>query len=364
MPHVVEEDAVGRLTRAMAAGHRTHASSAREHAAKIAPLLSPVEREQLVKSAIRRVSGMGVLQQFIDDPDVTEVMVVDGESVWVEDRSGIRAAGSIISEELSLCLERITRIASRRLDLLSPILDCVMPDGSRVCAVIPPVAVAGPTLSIRKFPSRILGLGSFGTSESTSLIEQLVAERANVVVSGATSSGKTSLISAVSRLFARDERVVCVEDTAELRFAHPHTVRLQSRPPNAEGDGEVTLQQLVRASLRLRPDRLVVGEVRGGEVVDMLLALTSGHRGCWSTVHSPSAPETIDRLRSLVMRDSGNWSADVIDRTIASGIDAIVHMDRGAGGLRRVSSIMRISKRSDGGLVTEAVYTSSSGGPR
>lgn len=353
----VVDDVVDRLTSAMLGTSGPRISTAREHAVRIAPLLSETEREQLVRSALKRVSGMGVLQEFLDDADITEVMVIDGESVWVEDDSGLRQVATISAEDVSMCLERITRLAARRLDLLSPILDCVMPDGSRVCAVIPPIAVSGPTLSIRKFPARILRLSSFGDARCLTVIDRLVNERANVVVSGATSSGKTSLISAVSRLFTAHERVVCVEDTAELQFHHPHAVRLQSRPANAEGMGEVTLQHLVRASLRLRPDRLIVGEVRGQEVVDMLLALTSGHRGCWSTVHSPSASDTIDRLRSLVVRDSPHWTTDVIDRAVASGIDAIVHMARSKGTRRHIESIVAVSRHHDGGLRTETLYS-------
>lgn len=352
----VVDDAVGRLTSAMLSTPGRHINAAREQAVRIAPLLSEAEREQLVRSALKRVSGMGVLQAYLDDPDIAEVMVVDGESVWVEDRSGIRRVAAISADDMRTCLERISRLAARRLDLLSPILDCVMPDGSRVCAVIPPIAVAGPALSIRKFPARIRHLSTFADPQCLAIISQLVDESANVVVSGATSSGKTSLISSVSRLFAPDERIVCVEDTAELQFHHPHAVRLQSRPANAEGQGEVTLQHLVRASLRLRPDRLVVGEVRGQEVVDMLLALTSGHRGCWSTVHSPSAADTVDRLRSLVMRDSPHWTSDVIDRTIASGIDAVVHMGRAHGARRCVESIVAVSRCHDGRLRTDPLY--------
>ena len=160
-------------------------------------------------------------------------------------------------------------------------------------------------------------------------------------MAGATSSGKTSLISAISQSFAPTERIVCVEDTAELRFAHPHVVQLQTRPANSEGVGEITLQALVRASLRLRPDRLIVGEVRGGEVVDMLLALSSGHRGCWSTVHATSATETIERLASMVLRDSPQWSHDQAVSTIHSAVGAIVFVQRVSARRRSITEIVR-----------------------
>jgi pilus assembly protein CpaF len=175
-------------------------------------------------------------------------------------------------------------------------------------------------------------------------VRDLVKQNTNVVVAGATSSGKTSLISAVSQSFAPNERIVCVEDTAELRFAHPHVVQLQTRPANSEGRGEVSLQSLVRASLRLRPDRLIVGEVRGAEVVDMLLALSSGHRGCWSTVHANSAIETIDRLAAMVLRDSPQWSHDQAVSTIHSAVGAIVFVKRVSARRRSIVEIVRCSE--------------------
>ena len=175
-------------------------------------------------------------------------------------------------------------------------------------------------------------------------MRDLVKKNINVVVAGATSSGKTSLISAVSQSFEPNERIVCVEDTAELRFAHPHVVQLQTRPSNSEGHGETSLQSLVRASLRLRPDRLVVGEVRGGEVVDMLLALSSGHRGCWSTVHANSASETVDRLAAMVLRDSPQWSHNQAVSTIHSAVGAIVFVKRVSARRRSIVEIVRCSE--------------------
>jgi pilus assembly protein CpaF len=175
-------------------------------------------------------------------------------------------------------------------------------------------------------------------------VRDLVQQKINVVVAGATSSGKTSLLSAVSQSFGQNERIVCVEDTSELRFAHPHVVQLQTRPANSEGQGEITLQALVRASLRLRPDRLVVGEVRGSEVVDMLLALSSGHRGCWSTVHANSANETVDRLAAMVLRDSPQWSHDQAVSTIHSAVGAIVFVQRISARRRSIVEIVQCSE--------------------
>ena len=286
--------------------------------------------------------GLGPLQQHLDNPDINEVMLVDGEHVWVEDANGLHHVGQLSQAEVSLSLERISRASGRRLDLLSPILDARLADGSRACVVIPPVAVSGAVISIRKFPRRILPLASFGPAACTEIVRELVTAGTNVVVSGATSSGKTSLISSVSQVFAPYERIVCVEDTAELRFAHPHVVRLQTRPPNSEGAGEVSLQSLVRASLRLRPDRLVVGEVRGAEVVDMLLALSSGHRGCWSTVHATSASDTLERIAAMVLRDSPQWTHEQAMRTIHGAIGAVIHLQRTAIRRREIVDIVRI----------------------
>ena len=296
--------------------------------------------------------GLGPLQQHLDNPDINEVMLVDGEHVWVEDANGLHHVGQLSHAEVSLSLERISRASGRRLDLLSPILDARLADGSRACVVIPPVAVSGAVISIRKFPRRILPLASFGPAACTEIVRDLVSAGINVVVSGATSSGKTSLISSVSQTFAANERIVCVEDTAELRFAHSHVVRLQTRPPNSEGAGEVSLQSLVRASLRLRPDRLVVGEVRGAEVVDMLLALSSGHRGCWSTVHATSASDTLERIAAMVLRDSPQWTHEQAMSTIHGAIGAVIHLQRTAIRRREIVDIVRI----DGTGQVEPLY--------
>ncbi|CAB5045230.1 MAG: hypothetical protein F2930_01195 [Actinobacteria bacterium] len=287
--------------------------------------------------------GLGPLQTYIDDPDVSEVMVVGGKHIWVEDADGMHHVGALTDNELAISVERIARACGRRLDLLSPILEARLSDGSRACVIISPVAIGGAAITIRKFTRRILPLASFGPATCTDIVRDLVQQKVNVVVAGATSSGKTSLISSVSQSFAPTERIVCVEDTAELRVAHPHFVQLQTRPANSEGVGEISLQSLVRASLRLRPDRLIVGEVRGSEVVDMLLALSSGHRGCWSTVHATSATETIDRLASMVLRDSPQWSHSQAVATIRSAVGAIIFVQRTSARRRSITEIVRCS---------------------
>ena len=283
---------------------------------------------------------LAAFQHHLDDPEVSEIMVLHGGAVWIETPDGLVPSGRIDADEVGLCLELLARTSGRRLDLLSPVLDCVLADGTRICAVIPPVAHGGPVLSVRRFRRSILPLAAFGSPTTAAVVGRLVEERRNVLVSGATSTGKTSLVSSVSRLFAEHERVVCAEDTAELRFVHPHVVRLQTRPAGVDGRGEVTLQHLVRASLRLRPDRLVVGEVRGSEAIDMLLALAAGHRGCWATVHARSAPDAVGRIRSLVLRDAPQWSDSAVDDLVENSVDAVVHLDRDPDGRRRITGIL------------------------
>lgn len=297
--------------------------------------------------------SLGPLQQYLDNDEVNEVMVLSGEHIFIETLHGIQRVGSLTPSELSLCTERISRASGRRVDLLSPVLDARLADGSRACVVIPPIAVDGTTISIRKFPRRSYPLTAFGPSECAAVVRELITNKLNVVVSGATSSGKTSLLSAIIQTLPPGERIVCAEDTAELRMAHPHIVRLQTRPPNAEGVGAVDLQQLVRASLRLRPDRLVVGEVRGAEAIDMLLALSSGHRGCWATVHANSARDAVQRLSAIVMRDAPQWTASTVHSLVRSSIDVIIHVERSRH-RRRIVEILDIRSEEPTSLYTES----------
>lgn len=286
--------------------------------------------------------SLDVLQEHIDNPEVTEIMVVDGDQLWIEDAHGIHAAGTLSHEQLSQAVERICRASGRRVVLLSPILDARLDDGSRACVVLPPISVGGATLSIRKFSKRILPLAAFGPTSCIDIMREIIRDRHNVVISGATSSGKTSLLSAAASQFHVAERLVVVEDTAELRFNNSHVVRLQTRPANSENVGEISLQQLVRTSLRLRPDRLIVGEVRGAEAVDMLLALTSGHRGSWATVHATSAIDTIHRLASIMIRDSSQWSLEQATDLVTHAVDVIVHIQRQTTGRRNITEIVQL----------------------
>jgi pilus assembly protein CpaF len=289
---------------------------------------------------------IGVLQEHLDNPEVNEIMVVEGGHLWLEDAHGLHPAGHLSPEQISQSIEHICRASGRRVDLLSPILDARLHDGSRACVVLPPISLGGSTINIRKFSKRILPLAAFGPSACTEILKNVIHDRMNVVVTGATSSGKTSLLSAAASHFHPTERLVVVEDTAELRFNNSHVVRLQTRPANSENLGELTLQQLVRTSLRLRPDRLIVGEVRGAEAIDMLMALTTGHRGSWATVHATSARDTLSRLAAMITRDSPQWSHQQAIELAQSAIDAVVYIERLPSGRRQVAEILHVSKES------------------
>jgi len=285
------------------------------------------------------MTAYGPLQTHMESPEVKEIMVTSGRRVWVEGRSGIRAAGELTAEQVHTVIERITRFSGRRVDLSSPVVDVRLDDGSRACIVLPPVAVDGPTICIRRFTRSVLPLGAFTDDAGVRDLRRLVATRANVVVSGATSTGKTSLLASLVAVVPPRERIVMVEDTTELDPPNPHIVRLQTRPANTDGVGAVSARDLVRASMRLRPDRLVVGEVRGGEVVDMLVALTSGHDGCLSTVHARSAGDARERLVTLALRDNPQFDRSALAALVHQAVDAVVHLERGSDGSRRVAGI-------------------------
>ena len=282
----------------------------------------------------------GPLRQHLQSEGVSEVMVTAGGTVWVETPTGIRQAGRITAEDLADTIERITRAAGRRVDLLSPVVDAALPDGSRACVVLPPVAVGGPVISIRRFATQPFPLSGFADEATVRVLRDAVRQRHNIVVSGATSSGKTSLLGSLCRTVPARERLVVIEDTAELVLDNPHTVRLQTRPATAEGTGRVTQQELVRTAMRLRPDRLVVGEVRGGEAIDMMLALTSGHEGSLTTVHARSAGHALDRLVSLALRDNPQFGAGELRELVRSAVDTVVHVERGPHGTRRVTQVV------------------------
>jgi pilus assembly protein CpaF len=311
--------------------------------------LSADQRQRLIRDVEDDVLGHGPLQRLLDDPSVTEIMVNGPKMIYVE-KSGklIRADAHFDTEQhLRRVIERIVSRVGRRIDESSPLVDARLADGSRVNAVIPPLAFSGSTLTIRKFakdPFKVDDLIAFGTlsPEMAELLEACVKARLNIIVSGGTGSGKTTLLNVLSSFIPEGERIITIEDAVELQLQQDHVVRLESRPANIEGKGEVGIRELVRNSLRMRPDRIVVGEVRGGESLDMLQAMNTGHDGSLSTVHSNSPRDAIARLETLVLMAGMDLPLRAIREQIASAVDLIVQLSRLRDGSRRVTFVTEV----------------------
>ncbi len=305
------------------------------------PLLDTAARaESRVEAGRRR--GLGAIELLSADPAVTEI-VIDGPGPILIDRDGwVRASGfSVSAEGLDLLIERLLDPLGLQVDRSRPVVDGRLPDGSRLNVVVPPAAVGGPLVTIRRFPVEAYDLAAFGGPSLAGVLSTLVAERASLLVVGGTSSGKTSLLNALGSCFDDDERIVTIEDTAELRLAGGRVAALEARPPNREGVGEVTLRSLVRNALRMRPDRLVVGEVRGAEALDLALALTTGHRGSLATCHASSAAGALHRLAVLARLGPDDVPADAVDALIRASFDVVVVMAR-VGPCRRVVEIVEV----------------------
>lgn len=280
-----------------------------------------------------------LLAAVASDATVTEVLVNGPGPIWVERHGRVEpTAFDLDAHGLELLIEAVVAPLGRRVDRSSPVVDARLPDGSRVNIVVPPLAIDGPAVSIRRFPRTVLPLERFGPRELGAVLAELVAERASVLVVGPTSSGKTSLIAALATRADPGDRIVSIEDTAELPLARPNLVRLEARPPNGEGVGEVTVRQLVLTALRMRPDRLIVGEVRGAEAFDLLLALTSGHRGCLTTCHAADAPGGLRRLETLAALAGSELGADRLRQLLFDGLDAVVVTGR-RGSARGVDEV-------------------------
>lgn len=332
---------------------------ARQFASELLPLGTPAEIDIVATAAIAHVQGLGPLHRFLADATVNEIMVNNGGDVWIERDGKIQHAGRLDAEVTPRLVERILSPLGRRLDRLSPIVDARLPDGTRVCAVIPPIAIDGPCLTLRRFGVCHRELEEFATEDVVDLLAEIIDARCNVLISGATSSGKTSLLNALASRIARAERVVTLEDTAELRLAAPHVLRLETRPATVDGTPAITMTDLVRTSLRLRPDRLVVGEIRGGEVIDMLNAMNTGHSGSLTTCHANGPLDALRRVETLVTQHSPAWPLHAVRDTVRSSLDVVVHVDRLPTGQRRVSHILELAPPDAEGdhrhLVTDSV---------
>ena len=317
------------------------------HVDRVAPLATADERAAVVSEAVARLVGLGSLERYLRAGDVDEVMVNARGDLWIERGGRLRRELVVGAEDLATSIERILTPLGRRLDRTSPIVDARLADGTRVCAVVPPISVGGTCLSLRRFRSTPLSVDEFASLPVAAVLTELIERRCNVVVSGATSSGKTSLLSSLLGLIARGERVVMLEDTAELAPAIDHVVRLEARPATNDGVAAITLDRLLHTALRLRPDRLVVGEVRGPEVLGLVQALNTGHDGSLSTVHANSALDAIHRLETLVLQTAPTWPLVAVRSHLLRCVDAVVHVERSAGGARRVVEIAELSEDLD-----------------
>jgi pilus assembly protein CpaF len=311
--------------------------------------LADQERAMLVDRVVSSTVGLGPLEPLMDDPEVEEIMVNGPGVVHVERRGQIVETDVSFGsdEELMQTIERILSPLGRRVDEAVPLADARLPDGSRVNCVIPPLSLDGPLLTIRRFRRQAFGaedLVANGTvpAEALSYLRERVESCSNVVVSGGTGSGKTTLLNVLSSFVERSERIITIEDAAELRLQQPHVLRLESRPANVEGRGEVTIRQLVRNALRMRPDRIIVGEVRGAEALDMLQALNSGHAGSMTTVHSNSAADALRRIETLALMADVALPHVAVRQQLASAIDMVVHLERRPGGARRVAEVVEV----------------------
>jgi len=312
-------------------------------AAQLAPLAPADELRALATAAVAELNGLGPLQPLLADPRITEIVINNGGDVWVERDGRMERSGRLSADVTPRLVERILGPLGRRVDRLSPIVDARLADGSRLCAVIAPIAVDGPCLALRRFSATRRRLTDFTTRPVAELLRDIVVSRCNVLVSGATSSGKTSLLNALASEIRQGERIITLEDIAELRLDADHVLRLETRPANADGTGAISMAELVRTSLRLRPDRIVVGEVRGGEVVDMLQALNTGHDGSLSTCHANSARDALRRMESLLVQHTAGWPIEAVRDEVGRSLDVVVHVERRADGGRAVAEVVEVA---------------------
>ncbi|MGM0501118.1 MAG: CpaF family protein [Bacillota bacterium] len=311
--------------------------------------ISPGERRKIIQDIVDEIIGFGPINDLLEDPDVSEVMVNGPEQVYVEKNGRLILTDVRFrdDEHVVHIIEKIVSPLGRRIDESSPMVDARLPDGSRVNAIIPPLALNGPTITIRKFsedPFTVNDLIEFGTltEEMAKFVEACVEVRLNVVVSGGTGSGKTTTLNVLSSFIPGDERIITIEDAAELQLAQDHVVSLETRPPNVEGKGAVTMRELVKNSLRMRPDRIVVGEVRGGEALDMLQAMNTGHDGSLTTGHANSPRDMLSRLETMVMMAGMELPVQAIRDQISSAVDLIVQQTRMKDGSRKVVKITEV----------------------
>ena len=312
--------------------------------------LSSAEKDRLVSEVHHELFGLGPLEPLLADPTISDILVNTYANVFVERRGKLEKTAISFKddEHLRRVIERIVSTVGRRIDEAQPMVDARLTDGSRVNAIIPPLAIDGPILSIRRFgadPLKMHSLIENGalTREIAILFEMCVKARLNIIISGGTGAGKTTLLNALSAYIPSDERIVTIEDSAELQLQQPHVVRLETRPPNIEGRGEITQRDLVKNALRMRPDRIVVGEVRSGEAIDMLQAMNTGHDGSLTTIHANTTRDSLSRLETMIQMTGMRLSDRAMRQQIASAVNLVIQVARLTDGTRRITSISEIT---------------------
>jgi pilus assembly protein CpaF len=312
--------------------------------------LSTADRDRLVDEVQHELFGLGPLEPLLKDSTISDILVNSHSTIYIERRGKLERTSVTFKddEHLMRVIERIVSSVGRRIDESSPMVDARLQDGSRVNAIIPPLSIDGPVLSIRRFGSEPLKMNALIdnkalTRDTADMLEMCVNARLNVLISGGTGAGKTTLLNALSAYIPHTERIVTIEDSAELQLQQPHVVRLETRPPNIEGRGEVTQRDLVRNSLRMRPDRIVIGEVRGGEAIDMLQAMNTGHDGSLTTIHANTPRDALARLETMIQMTGMRLSDRAMRQQIASALDLVVQVARLSDGSRRVTSISEIT---------------------
>jgi pilus assembly protein CpaF len=325
--------------------------------------LNQEERESLIVDIQHETFGLGPLEPFLADPDISDILVNKYNQVYLEKFGKLHKSEILFRDDNHLLqiIDRIVSKVGRRIDESSPYVDARLPDGSRVNAIIPPLAIDGPVLSIRRFGvdplkvSDIIAFGSLSKSMAT-IVEGCVKTRVNILISGGTGSGKTTLLNILSEFLSAEERIITIEDSAELILKQEHVVRLETRPPNIEGRGEVTQRDLVRNALRMRPDRIIVGEVRGGEALDMLQAMNTGHDGSLSTVHANSTRDALARIGTMVLMSGLELPERAIREQIASAIQVVVQVARFSDGSRKILSISEVTGMEGGTIVMQDIF--------
>src|SRR4051812_10530293 len=325
--------------------------------------VSPLERRKFVQEVIADTLGYGPLDPLLQDSSITEIMCNDYDDIWIERNGLIEHTGLAFTDDSQYrqVIDKIVSAVGRRVDEASPMVDARLPDGSRVNAIIPPLAIHGSVLTIRKFsadPYTAKDLINFGTYtlDLVTVMEACVRGKLNVLVSGGTSTGKTTNLNVLSSFIPDGERVITIEDAAELQLQQPHVINLEARPPNAEGSGEVRIRDLVRNALRMRPDRIIVGEVRGAEALDMLQAMNTGHEGSMTTVHCNGPRDALSRIETMVLMAGYDLPVRAIREQIASAVHLIMHLDRMPDGRRVVTSLTELQGMEGDTILLQEVF--------